>query len=117
MMHAGGELNNQFPALFTTMQHRGQEIDVVWFKRDLCIRDHAPLAQALREAGAWFCCTRLARRPRTPTPATPPDVPVAGVTSLCAEVCVGLGSGNGSSGGEALEVLKHLHGSEGIGPV
>ena len=31
------------------MQHLGQKIDVVWFKRDLRIRDHAPLAQALRD--------------------------------------------------------------------
>ena len=38
-----------FPQCSTTMQHHGQEIDVVWFKRDLRIRDHAPLAQALRK--------------------------------------------------------------------
>ena len=96
-----------FPHCSTTMQHLGQEIDVVWFKRDLRIRDHAPLVQALRDGRRVLLLHTYepARTSHTPRPATRHlTFRWQAWTSLCAEVSALLGSagGNGCSVGACV---------------
>ena len=99
------------------MQHHGQEIDVVWFKRDLRIRDHAPLAQALRKGRRV-----LLLHTYEPQGLAHPTTSNRHLrfrwqawTGLCAEVnALGWPVQTAVLLAPALEVLKHMHNSEGI---
>ena len=93
------------------MQRAAQvSVDVVWFKQDLRIRDHAPLAQALREGRRVVLLHTFEQKTsHTHNQQPPPDVPVAGVDKLvCRGACVGLGSGNGGSGGASVGSTQAL---------
>ena len=99
------------------MQHLGQKIYVVWFKRDLRIRDHAPLAQALRD-GRRVLLLHTFEPEDLAHPATSNrhlTFRWQAWTSLCAEVS-GLGWPVATAvlAAPALEVLKYVHNSEGI---
>ena len=99
------------------MQQRGREIDVVWFKRDLRIRDHAPLAQALRKGRrVLFLHTFEPADLAHPTTSNRHLLfRWQAWTSLCAEVsALGWPVETAVLVAPALEVLKHMHNSEGI---
>ncbi|MGB0463008.1 MAG: deoxyribodipyrimidine photo-lyase, partial [Flavobacteriales bacterium] len=99
------------------MQHLGQKIDVVWFKRDLRIRDHAPLAQALRDGRRVLLLHTF-----EPADLAHPTTSNRHLTfrwqawtSLCAEVsALGWPVETAVLVAPALEVLKHMHNSAGI---